>query len=84
MFDPRLGRWRGSQRMYRTNQMRREGTATPYSVFHMQERGTPFVPPGTRAYEGMVVGEYSRDNDLNVSIVREKKLTNIRAGGRLL
>jgi GTP-binding protein len=60
----------------------REGTATPYSVFHMQERGTLFVPPGTRVYEGMVVGEYSRENDLNVNIVREKKLTNIRAAGR--
>jgi len=60
----------------------REGTATPYSVFHMQERGTLFVPPSTKVYEGMVVGEYSRENDLNVNIVREKKLTNIRAAGR--
>ena len=41
-----------------------------------------FVPPGTRVYEGMVVGEYSRDVDLNVNICREKKLTNIRAAGR--
>jgi len=60
----------------------REGVATPYACFHMQERGTLFIPPGTRVYEGMVVGEYSRDNDLNVNIVREKKLTNIRAAGR--
>jgi len=41
-----------------------------------------FVPPGARVYEGMVVGEYSRDVDLNVNICREKKLTNIRAAGR--
>lgn len=41
-----------------------------------------FIAPGTRVYEGMVVGEYSRDVDLNVNIVREKKLTNIRAAGR--
>ena len=41
-----------------------------------------FIPPGARVYEGMVVGEYSRDVDLNVNIVREKKLTNIRAAGR--
>ncbi|MBX3024538.1 translational GTPase TypA [bacterium] len=60
----------------------REGVATPYAVFHMQERGTLFIPPGTRVYEGMVIGEYSRDVDLNVNIVREKKLTNIRAAGR--
>jgi GTP-binding protein len=60
----------------------REGLATPYAVFHLQERGTLFIPPGARVYEGMVVGEYSRDNDLNVNICREKKLTNIRAAGR--
>ena len=60
----------------------REGIATPYAVFHLQERGALFVAPGTRVYEGMVVGEYSRENDLNVNICREKKLTNIRAAGR--
>ncbi len=60
----------------------REGVATPYAVFHLQERGVLFVAPGTRVYEGMVVGEYSRDADLNVNICREKKLTNIRAAGR--
>jgi GTP-binding protein len=60
----------------------REGVATPYAVFHLQERGVIFIPPGARVYEGMVVGEYSRDVDLNVNIVREKKLTNIRAAGR--
>ena len=60
----------------------REGTATPYAIFNLQERGILFVAPGTRVYEGMVVGEYSRDNDLNVNIAREKKLTNIRAAGR--
>jgi len=60
----------------------REGVATPYSVFHLQERGVLFIPPSTRVYEGMVIGEYSRENDLNVNIVREKKLTNMRASGR--
>ncbi|MDX2166868.1 MAG: translational GTPase TypA, partial [Deltaproteobacteria bacterium] len=60
----------------------REGVATPYAIFHMQERGALFIPPGTRVYEGMVVGEYSREADLNVNICREKKLTNIRAAGR--
>ncbi len=60
----------------------REGVTTPYAVFHLQERGVLFVAPGTKVYEGRVVGEYSRDNDLNVNICREKKLTNIRAAGR--
>jgi len=60
----------------------RVGSATPYAVFHLQERGILFIPPGTRVYEGMVVGEYSRDSDLDVNICREKKLTNMRASGR--
>ncbi len=60
----------------------REGLATPYAVFHLQERGTLFIAPGTRVYEGMVAGEYARGGDLNVNICREKKLTNIRAAGR--
>ncbi len=60
----------------------REGAATPYAVFHLQERGILFIPPGTRVYEGMVVGEYARDADLDVNVCREKKLTNIRAAGR--
>jgi GTP-binding protein len=59
----------------------REGAATPYAIFHLQERGVIFVAPGTRVYEGMVVGEYSREADLDVNICREKKLTNIRAAG---
>jgi GTP-binding protein len=41
-----------------------------------------FIAPGVRVYEGMVIGEYSRDADLNVNICREKKLTNVRASGR--
>ncbi|MEW6272136.1 MAG: translational GTPase TypA [Thermodesulfobacteriota bacterium] len=59
----------------------REGTATPYAIFHLQERGTMFISPGTKVYEGMVIGEYSRAGDLDVNIIREKKLTNIRAAG---
>jgi GTP-binding protein len=59
----------------------RRGKATPYSLFHMQPRGVLFLAPGTEVYEGMVVGENSRDNDLDVNIIREKKLTNVRASG---
>ena len=60
----------------------REGQATPYSLFHLQERGVFFIPAGTRVYEGMVVGENTRDKDLDVNVCREKKLTNVRAAGR--
>ena len=59
----------------------REGVATPYAIFHLQERGQMFIAPGTKVYEGMVIGEYSRAGDLDVNIVREKKLTNMRASG---
>jgi GTP-binding protein len=59
----------------------REGSTTPYALFHLQERGLLFVPPGTPVYEGMIVGEYSRDVDLDVNVCREKKLTNMRASG---
>jgi GTP-binding protein len=59
----------------------RDGTATPYALFHLQERGVLFVPAGTPVYEGMIVGEYSRDIDLDVNVCREKKLSNMRAAG---
>lgn len=57
----------------------RPGTATAYAIFNLQERGEIFVTPGTEVYEGMIVGENARPDDLNVNIVKEKKLTNMRA-----
>jgi GTP-binding protein len=57
----------------------RGGRATGYAIFNLQERGEIFLAPGTEVYEGMVIGENSRDNDLTVNIVKEKKLTNMRA-----
>jgi GTP-binding protein len=57
----------------------RAGTVTAYALDSLQDRGTLFVQPGAEAYEGMIVGEHSRDNDLDVNAVREKKLTNMRA-----
>jgi GTP-binding protein len=57
----------------------RPGKATGYAIFNLQERGEMFVAPGTEVYEGMIVGENARDNDLDVNIVKEKKLTNMRA-----
>ncbi len=57
----------------------RPGRATVYALYHLQPRGVLFVTPGTEVYEGMIVGEHNRANDLDVNVVREKKLTNIRA-----
>src|SRR5690242_13707306 len=57
----------------------RAGKATGHAIFSLQERGEIFVSPGTEVYEGMIVGENARDADLNVNIVKEKKLTNMRA-----
>jgi GTP-binding protein len=57
----------------------RIGVSTTYSLNGLQERGVLFIGPGVDVYEGMVVGEHSRDNDLDVNVVREKKLTNMRA-----
>jgi GTP-binding protein len=57
----------------------RAGKATGYAIFNLQERGEIFVTPGLEIYQGMIVGENARDNDLDVNIVKEKRLTNMRA-----
>ncbi|MFC5861046.1 translational GTPase TypA [Acidicapsa dinghuensis] len=57
----------------------RQGTTTTYSLHGLQDRGILFLGNGIEVYEGMIVGEHSRDNDLDVNVVREKKLTNMRA-----
>jgi GTP-binding protein len=59
-----------------------DGEAVQYSLFSLQERGTLFVDPGVKVYVGLILGEHSRENDLDVNPVREKKLTNIRAAGK--
>jgi GTP-binding protein len=57
----------------------RPGKATAYAIWNLQERGEIFITPGTEVYEGMVIGENAREADLDVNIVKEKKLTNMRA-----
>jgi GTP-binding protein len=57
----------------------RPGTSTAYALYNLQERGELFIGPGVEVYEGMVIGENAKDNDLDVNVVREKKLTNMRA-----
>jgi GTP-binding protein len=57
----------------------RAGLATSYAMFNLQERGSLFVDPMTEVYEGMIVGENARSDDMDVNITKEKKLTNIRS-----
>src|SRR3989304_2763650 len=59
----------------------RSGASTIYALFGLQPRGTLFIKEGTPVYEGMIIGENSRENDLDVNGVKEKKLTNMRASG---
>lgn len=59
----------------------RQGMATTYAIFNLQERGKMLVVHGQEVYTGMIVGEHAKENDLEVNITREKKLTNVRASG---
>jgi len=58
------------------------GQAIHYALFYLQERGTLFVDPGDKVYVGLILGEHSRDSDLDVNPIKEKKLTNVRASGK--
>ena len=77
----RWGPWQGAMRGRSTGSLvaDRAGDATTFALFNLQERGTMFLRPTTKVYEGMVVGENARAVDLDVNIVKEKKLTNMRA-----
>jgi GTP-binding protein len=78
------GPWKGAIEGRRNGALisSEDGEAVQYSLFSLQERGTLFVNPGDKVYVGMILGEHSRENDLDVNPVREKKLTNIRAAGK--
>jgi GTP-binding protein len=76
-FEP----WSGAMRARATGSLvaDRSGIATAYAMFSLQERGSLFVEPGTEVYEGMIVGENSRSDDMDVNIAKERKLTNVRS-----
>ena len=59
----------------------RAGKSTIYALFHLQPRGTLFIRENTGVYEGMIIGENSRESDIDVNVTKEKKLTNVRASG---
>jgi GTP-binding protein len=77
----RWGAWMGEMRGRSTGSLvaDRMGETTTYALFNLQERGTMFVRPQTKVYEGMVIGENARAVDLDVNAIKEKKLTNMRA-----
>jgi GTP-binding protein len=77
----RWGEWQGPMRGRSTGSLvaDRTGDTTTYALYNLQERGTLFLRPGTKVYEGMIAGENARAVDLDVNAVKEKKLTNMRA-----
>jgi GTP-binding protein len=77
----RWGEWQGTMRGRSTGSLvaDRTGVTTTYALYNLQERGSLFARPGTKVYEGMIVGENARAVDLDVNAIKEKKLTNMRA-----
>ena len=77
----RFDRWMGDMKGRGTGSLvaDRMGEATTYALYALQERGTLFIRPQTKVYEGMVIGENARSVDLDVNAIKEKKLTNMRA-----
>ncbi len=73
--------WHGSMSKRQTGALvaDRPGKSTTYALFHLQPRGTLFIREGTPVYEGMIIGENSRESDIDVNVTKEKKLTNVRA-----
>lgn len=75
--------WKGEM-LHRSNGAMiadRDGFATEYALLNLDDRGLMFIKPGVEVYEGMIIGEFNKENDLNVNPTREKKLTNVRAAG---
>ena len=58
------------------------GTATQYSLWYLEDRGKLMIGGGVTVYEGMIIGQHAKDNDLVVNVVENKKLTNVRAAGK--
>jgi GTP-binding protein len=77
----RWGEWQGTMRGRATGSLvsDRMGETTTFALFNLQERGTMFARPGQKVYEGMIIGENARAVDLDVNVIKEKKLTNMRA-----
>jgi len=59
-----------------------DGDAVAYAIFNLQDRGPMFIEHGTKVYAGMIIGEHTRGNDLELNVIKGKKLTNVRASGK--
>lgn len=59
-----------------------QGAAVPYALFNLEDRGSMFIPAGAKVYQGMIIGEHTRENDLDVNPLKGKQLNNIRASGK--
>ena len=59
-----------------------DGEAVAYAIFNLQDRGPMFIEHGTKVYAGMIIGEHTRGNDLELNVIKGKKLTNVRASGK--
>jgi GTP-binding protein len=77
------GAWRGDVPQRRNGALysTETGTAVAYAIFNLQDRGVMFIGHQTPVYEGMIVGEHNRENDLGLNVLKGKKLTNVRAAG---
>jgi GTP-binding protein len=67
---------------YRRADVDGQGEAVAYALFNLEDRGPMMIDPGTKVYPGMIIGEHTRDNDLEVNVLKGKKLTNIRSAGK--
>ncbi len=76
--------WKGAVQARRTGVLisNGQGDAVAYAMWKLQDRGPMLIVPGVKVYEGMIIGEHSKDNDLDVNVLEGKKLTNIRAAGK--
>ncbi|MEL6744405.1 MAG: translational GTPase TypA, partial [Pseudomonadota bacterium] len=59
-----------------------EGNAVAFAMFHLEDRGPMMIHPGDKVYQGMIIGEHSRGNDLEVNVLKGKQLTNMRSSGK--
>jgi GTP-binding protein len=59
-----------------------DGSSVPYALFNLEDRGRMFIGSGEKVYRGMIIGEHSRENDLEVNPLKGKKLSNVRASGK--
>jgi GTP-binding protein len=79
-YEPYKGEIAGPPQ--RRADLQRAGRSVAYALWNLEDRGPMMIEPGVKVYQGMIIGEHTRDNDLEVNVLKGKKLTNIRAAGK--